>query len=91
MTNTYKLADLTLLNALERTRLTRLGDIIEARVLGCDGGNPYRVRIDGSTWACSCPAAVYAGRRNGNACKHVSALRILRSALPPAFGGGTPS
>lgn len=85
MTTSHTPADLALLDALERTRLTRLGSVVEAEVQGQDG-DTYRVRIDGSAWACSCPRAVYAGR-NGRPCKHVGALRLIRSTLPLTLGG----
>ena len=81
----YTPADLSVLDALARTRLTRLGAVIEAKTTGRDSST-YRVRLDGSSWACSCPAAVYGGR-SAAPCKHARALRIVRSALPETLGG----
>lgn len=73
------------LDALDRMAIIRLGQVVEADVLGHDG-SAYRVRIDGDSWTCSCPRAVYAGRRGGP-CKHALALRRIRSTLPPTLGG----
>lgn len=81
----YTPRDLALLDALDRLRLTRLGAVIEAEVSGRDG-TQYRTRIDGPSWACSCPAAVYGGRR-GEPCKHARVLRLVASTLPTALGG----
>lgn len=80
-----ELHDRALIDALDRLRVTRLGHVIEAEVRGNDRTS-YRVRVDGQSWACSCPAAIYAGRR-GKACKHTQALRIIRRTLPLTFGG----
>lgn len=85
MTATYTPADLSVLDALARLTLTRLGSVIEADVQGRDG-TPYRCRLDGTAWACSCPAAVYSGRK-AEPCKHARALRLIRSALPTPLGG----
>lgn len=85
MTTTYTPADLSVLDALARTRLTRLGQVIEAQITGRDGST-YRVRLGGDAWACSCPSAVYSGRR-ADPCKHTRALRIIRAALPLTLGG----
>lgn len=78
-------ADLALLDALDRLRLTRLGSVIEAEVQG-RRGTPYRVRLDGTAWACSCPAAIYGGRK-ADPCKHARALRIICAAFPLTLGG----
>lgn len=85
MTTSYAPADLVLLHALDRLILTRLGPVIEAEVQGSDA-RTYRTRLDGSSWACSCPAAIYGGRK-ADACKHARALRLIRRTLPPALGG----
>lgn len=77
--------DLCLLDVMTRTRITRLGQVVEAEVTRRDS-TTYRVRLDGTAWACSCPAAVYGGR-TGEPCKHAKALRLLRATLPAAFGG----
>lgn len=81
----YTPADLSLLDALTRLRLTRLGAVIEAEVTGRHGTG-YRVRLDGASWACSCPSAVYGGR-SATPCKHTRALALIRSALPETLGG----
>lgn len=81
----YTPADLSLLDSLARTHLTRMGEVVEADVAARDG-NAYRVRLDGSAWACSCPAATYGGR-GAEPCKHARALRIIRATLPPSLGG----
>lgn len=78
-------ADLALLDCLARTRLTRLGAVIEAEVRGRDG-SLYRTRLNGARWACSCPAAIYGGR-SAAPCKHATALRLVRAALPEPLGG----
>ncbi len=85
MTTTYTPADLALLDALARLTLTRLGPVIEAEVQGRDG-TPYRVRLDGSAWACSCPSAIYGGR-HATPCKHARSLALIRAALPQTLGG----
>lgn len=85
MTTPYSPTDLALLDALDRTRLTRLGAVIEAEIQARNGST-YRTRLDGSSWACSCPAAIYGGR-SAAPCKHATALRILRAALPLTLGG----
>lgn len=85
MTTTYTPADLCLLDALDRLRLTRLGSAIEAEIRARDGST-YRTRLDGTAWACSCPAAIYGGR-SAAPCKHARALLLIRAALPPTLGG----
>lgn len=85
MSTTFAPADLALLDALDRTRLVRLGAVIEAEVQARDGST-YRCRLDGAAWACSCPAAVYAGR-SADPCKHARALGLIRSTLPETLGG----
>lgn len=82
---TFTPADLALLDALDRTRLVRLGSVIEAEVQGRDGTR-YRTRLDGQSWACSCPSAIYGGR-TVQPCKHARVLRMIRSALPEPLGG----
>lgn len=82
---TYAPAPDALLDALDRLRLTRLGRVIEAEVQGRDG-SIYRTHLDGQRWACSCPAAVYSGRK-AEPCKHARALRLLAGALPITLGG----
>ncbi|MDN5796721.1 MAG: SWIM zinc finger domain-containing protein [Intrasporangium sp.] len=76
---TYTNASDALLDALTRMEVTRLGDVTEAEVMGSSG--TYRVRLQGRSWTCSCPSAVYTARRT-RPCKHAMALRILRDALP---------
>lgn len=82
---TFTPADLSVLDALNRTRLVRLGSVIEAEAQG-RGGSTYRVRLDGGAWACSCPAAIYSGRK-AEPCKHTRALALVRSTLPSTLGG----
>lgn len=74
------------LDALDRLTITRLGSVVEAEVSGHDG-TTYRTRLDGAAWACSCPAAIYSGRRGSRPCKHAQALALVRSTLPPTLGG----
>jgi len=82
---TFTPTDLALLDALARTRLTRLGAVIEAEIEARDGST-YRCRLVGQSWACSCPAAIYGGG-SAQPCKHARALRIIRAALPLTLGG----
>lgn len=84
-----EIAASSLLDVLGRTRITRLDDVIEASIQGSNDVASYRVRVDGRHDACSCPAAIYTGRRDSRPCKHITALRLIRRALPPALGGET--
>lgn len=84
--NTDTPTDLTVLDALDRMTLTRLGRVIEAKVASRHGYRTYRVRIDGDRWACSCPTVRYRGQR-ADPCKHVRALAIVARTLPEMLGG----
>lgn len=81
------------LAALGRLSLTTItASYVEAAVAPASpGAAMYRVRVGpGVRWACSCPAAVYAGRGTSE-CKHGEALRLLVRALPaPLQGDWTP-
>lgn len=77
------------LSALGRLRLTSItAEHLEAECAPArPSGQAYRVRVGpGSRWACSCPRAVYGGRRAAE-CKHAAALRVVANALPPALRG----
>lgn len=91
---TAKTAPAGLLAAAEvlsqgRLRLvTATGTYAEAVVLPSKpGGASYLVRVapDGSSAACSCPAAQWRARER---CKHAIALLLVIKALTPP--GGTP-
>lgn len=77
------------LAALHRLTITTITAAhLEAACARTAPGDPaYRVRVGpGRRWACSCPRAVYGGRR-GEPCKHAAALRLLAGALPEPMRG----
>lgn len=75
------------LDAFARLRLIGIAQAFLEAEVQASKGEPYRVRIGpGRRWCCSCPSAVYGGRR-AEPCKHAVALRLLARALPDPLRG----